>query len=188
MTADELIAKGEELKQLPYDDPEQDLWDKDVVNFSKKYGAYEIAYRALFPATVEWDDDDSNRQRYECITKAQKLLQSLKNRTLKQDDEAKDLAPSFKQAKQKVQEKVTNITHNTNYINAPTTFGDNSPISQITIGEFLAGLEQEINEKITDVPTRNRLLKSIKEITTNPAFVAIAPVAASEIMKKLMGA
>ncbi len=187
MTADELIAKGEELKQLPYDDSDQDLWDKDVGNFAKQYGAYDIAYRALFPNTMSYSDDDSNRLRYECIVKAQKLLKSLESRPLNKDDDANEMAPSFEQAKHRVQEKVTKV-NNTFNINAPTTFGENSPINQITIGEFLAGLEQEIKEKVTDEPTKKKLLSSIKEITSNPSFVAIAPIAASEIMKKLMGA
>lgn len=187
MTADELIAKGEELKQLPYDDPEQDLWDKDVGDFAKQYGAYDIATRVLFPASVPWGDEAANIERYECIAKAQKLLKSLESRSINKDDAADKTAPTFNQAKQRVQEKITKVT-NTYNIHAPTTFGENSPINQITIGEFLAGLEQEIQEKVTDESMKKKLLSSIKEITSNPSFVAIAPIAASEILKKLMGA
>lgn len=186
MTADELIAKGEELKQLPYDDTDQDLWDKDVGNFAKQYGAYDIAYRALFPNTMSYSDDDSNRLRYECIVKAQKLLKSLESRPLNKDDDANEAAPSFEQAKHRVQEKVTKV-NNTFNINAPTTFGENSPINQITIGEFLAGLEQEVREKVEDKTKKKKILDGIRSITSDPSFKAVSTVAASEIVKKLIG-
>jgi len=185
MTADELIAKGEELKQLPYDDPEQDLWDKDVSNFAKQYGAYDIASRVLFPASVPWGDEAANIERYECIAKAQKLLKSLESRSLNKDDAADKTAPTFNQAKQRVQEKITKVT-NTYNIHAPTTFGENSPISQITIGEFMAGLEQEVREKVEDKAKKKKLLDGIRSITNDPSFRAVSTVAASEIVKKLI--
>lgn len=185
MNVDELITDGERLKQLPYDDPDQDLWDNDAKEFVRPFGeaTYQILERALFPTTVSYGDEDSNRQRGECISKAQKLLESLKRRSVaKQAAQSDVIAPSFEQAKQKIQEKIVNY-----HINAPTTFGDNSPISQITIGEFFAGLEKEIEEKVTDDAEKNRLLTAIKSITTDPSFVAIASVAATSIMKKLLG-
>ena len=185
MNVDEIIAEGERLKQLPYDDPEQDLWDNDAKEYVKQFGeaTYQILENALFPRTVPYDDEDSNRQRVECITKAQKLLESLKRRSaVRQTAQSDIIAPSFEQAKQKIQEKIV-----TYHINAPTTFGDNSPISQITIGEFFAGLEKEIDEKVPNEHEKNRLLTAIKSITTDPSFVSVASVAATSIMKKLLG-
>jgi len=93
------------------------------------------------------------------------------------------LRPASSKPSNKLRKKITNNYH----INAPTTFGDNSPISQITISEFFAGLEKEIEENVTDEAEKHRLLSAIKAITTDPSFVAVASVAATSIMKKLIG-
>ncbi|MFI5270986.1 MAG: hypothetical protein ACHQT9_03000 [Candidatus Saccharimonadales bacterium] len=188
MDVDELIAEGERLKEVHYDDPDQHLWDNDIREFVKPFGdrTYQILEGIIAPSSVIWGDDDNQfaRERIEDITKAQKLLESLRRRSAqRQAAQSETIAPTFAQAKQQLKEKIT-----TNYnINAPTTFGDNSPISQITIGEFFAGLEQQIEEKVKDETEKNRLLAGIKSVTTDPSFVAIASVAATSIMKKLLG-
>lgn len=188
MDVDGLIAEGERLKQMHYDDPDQHLWDNDVREFVKPFGdsTYKILEGILNPSSVIWGDDYTQfmRERVEDITKAQRLLESLKKRSAQgQAKQSATIAPNFEQAKQQLREKVTN-----NYnINAPTTFGDNSPISQITVGEFFAGLEQQIEENVKDEAEKNRLLAAIKSITSDPSFVAIASVAATSIMKKLLG-
>jgi hypothetical protein len=189
MNVDELIAEAERLKQVNYDDPDQDLWDNDVREFVKPFGdtTYRILERIISPSSVILGDDDSQfmLERVEAITKTQKLLERLNQRSVdKQAAQSKTIAPSFEQAKQQIKDKTTSYNYN---INAPTTFGDNSPISEITIGEFLAGLEKEIEEKVSDDVEKHRLLTMVKSVTTDPSFVAIASVAATSIMKRLLG-
>lgn len=186
MDFSELINEGDRLKALPYDDPEQDLWDNDVREAVNPFGkpTADILESELFPSVIPWGDEGAQRQRVECISKTQKLLQTLQKRSVdRQAAQAKILAPDFERAQRSIREKITNNFN----INAPTTFGDNSPINQITIGEFMAGLEQEIQEKVKDETEKHRLLGVVKSITTDPSFVAVTSVAASEIFKKLLG-
>lgn len=188
MTADELIAEGEQLKKTPFDDPDQDLWDNDVREFVKPYGTatYEVLGRTLESGIIPSSDYECQQQRVECITKTQKLLKRLAERsTDRQLAQSEVIAPNFEQAKKQVQGKVSN---NTTYnFHAPATFGDNSPITQITIGEFMAGLEREVQEKVADPTEKNRLLDTIRSITSDPSFKAVATTAATEVVKKLIG-
>jgi len=189
MTADELITEGERLKQVHYDDPDQDLWDDDVREFVKPFGdrTYRILQGIISPGAViiSGYENEYMQERVDAIAKTQKLLERLKQRSAqRQAQQSETIAPNFEQAKQQIKDKTTNYNYN---INAPTTFGDNSPISEITIGEFFAGLEKEIEENVSNDVEKHRLLTMIKSITTDPSFVAVSTVAATSIMKKLLG-
>jgi len=110
MTADELIAEGERLKQIHYEDPEQDLWDNDVREFVRPFGdkTYEILERKISPSAVIMMGDDYQymQERAECISKVQKLLESLKKRSAqRQSEQSHIIAPSFEQAKQQIKKK-----------------------------------------------------------------------------------
>lgn len=72
---------------------------------------------------------------------------------------------------------------------ATVTFGDHSPINitKITIGDFLRGVEAEIEARVADPEERKSLLARMRDLLNSPAAGEIIRVGLPEILKRLLG-
>ena len=182
---DTYITRAKEIYSEPHGSTKYELWKHDVRNYIEaKFGSDLLAIldRALRPSRVFTQGDNLQLERNKRMERAVEFLEELKSRDAS-NDLATSQGKSIEQVKRDVQARLSkmNIT-----IAGNATFGDNSPLYQIEIGEFLAALTQEI-ETMPESSEKQRLLQQLKAITENPTFAAIAGGAVGSIVQRLVG-
>lgn len=64
-------------------------------------------------------------------------------------------------------------------------FGDGAKITQVAVRELVEALSDEIKEKVPDGETKNSVLKTLKEITSNETFASVAGTVIGEILRRV---
>ncbi len=168
---DKFIERAESIYPEPHRTPKYELWKHDVHNYIEStFGAdiVKMLDSILRPSQVFRVGDNLQAERNQRIKRAVEFLEELKGR-----DAGIDLSTSGKamaQAKEAVQARFNrmNIT-----VSGNATFGDNSPLNQIQVSEFLTALVEEA-EKLPDSPEKQSLLQNLKEASKNPTLASIA--------------
>jgi hypothetical protein len=182
---DELIQQGRDLKTVHYESPRYEVWQNDVRAAVTPYGEkmLEVLESTFFFGQVIMSDQHGTQMKNEAIDKTIEFLETLKARN-PQDSRAQAALISQKQeeARHTLRAKLGNAT-----FNGPVTFGDNSPISQVQVGEFIAALVKEAEQKLPDGEDKSKIVSQLKSMLANPTFAAIAGVTVPEVLKKLFG-
>jgi len=181
-----LIDRAKTILPEPHPSTKYELWKHDVHSYVEtNYGAdlVKILDRTLRPSQVFKRGDNFQAMRNERVQRAIEFLEELKDR-----DAETDLATSndknMGEAKKAVQERLSSMKISVSG-NASATFGDNSPLNQIQVGEFMTALIQEV-EAMPESPEKQSLLQQLKAITENPTFAAIAGGAVGGIVQSLV--
>ena len=178
---EKLINRGNELRGTELGAPRFKIWANDVRAAVKPYGEsmMKILEDALHTGVVIMGGPNLNDEK---INDTIELLQNLNERT-PEDSRAQDSLINQKQAEARatLQSKFNSIT-----VKGDATFGDGSPITKVTVGEFMAGLIQEV-EAMPDSEEKKSILDSLKSALANPTFAAVSGSVVSEILKGLLG-
>lgn len=178
---DRLIQSGNELRGTTIGAPKFKIWANDVRAAVKPYGEsmMKILEDALRAGVVIMGGPNYNDNK---IDEVVELLENLKERT-PEDSRAQDSLINQKQAEARatLQSKFGTIT-----VKGDATFGDGSPITKVTVGEFMAGLVKEV-EALPDSEDKNKILGSLKAALANPTFATMSGTVLAEILRKLMG-
>lgn len=178
---DRLIQEGNALRGTTMGAPKFKIWANDVRAIVKSYGEsmMRILEDALRTGVVIMGGPNYNDDK---INEVIELLESLKDRT-PEDSRAQDSLINQKQAEARatLNSKFGNIT-----VKGDATFGDGSPITKVTVGEFMAGLVNEV-AALPDSEDKNRILAGLKAALANPTFATMSGTVLAEVLKKLMG-
>jgi hypothetical protein len=185
MNLQQLIDKGEELKNARYDSPSVDLWKNDVKAAVASFGdaTIEVLETALSFGQVITSDYDGQQMHVEAIDKVQELLSELQKR------DATDTAAQSEVISQKRKEAKASLgtKFGSTIFNGPVTFGDQSPANNIQVGELMLAIISEAEEKLPEGVEKQEILGKLKAIVANPTFAALAGASLPEIIKRLVG-
>lgn len=177
---DDLIAKGNALRGTEVGAPRFEMWSNDVRAAVKPYGEsmMHICENALSVGVINMYGPNLNDEQ---IDDTIEFLKELKERT-PEDSRAQDDLINQKQAEARatIGAKFPKIT-----VHGDATFGDGSPITKITVGEFMAGLIKEV-EAMPESENKSKILSGLKAALANPTFAAVAGAGVGEVVKKLM--
>jgi hypothetical protein len=184
MNLDTLIERARAVMPAPYRSPKYELWKHDVQNYvEQNYGEdlLRILHNLLRPNQVMVRADNMEAVRNERINRVIEFLEELKGRDA-EADLASSSGKTLEEAKQDVHERLSrlNIT-----VAGNATFGDNSPLNQIEVGEFMISLISEV-EAMPDSAEKHTLLQQLKAITENPTFASVAGAAVGSIIQGLV--
>jgi hypothetical protein len=181
MTIDELLAAGAELRNTEIGSTGFEMWLDDVKEFVVPYGErkMELFEQASRISHVIMGGRSLNDERYDST---KEFLESLRRRSV-EDSRAQDAIINQKQteAAASLRQKFGNLNVNGGNV----TFGDSSPINQVTVGELMAGLIKEA-EAMPDGPEKQGLLSRIKQLTTDPTFSTLSGVGLSALLTKVL--
>lgn len=184
MELDTLIEQANTLKQEPFDSPMKDVWEEDVSDYLlEKHGArfVEIFKNSLWPSRIASSDSEMQMFHVEGLGKAITFLEGIKNREPSKKAVTEIAEKKIQADKKSIQQRFGSAT-----FNAPVTFGDNSPISQVTSGEFITALIEEVKSQ-PETPEKDKLLSQLETISTNPTFSSVAGSTIGSILAKLLG-
>lgn len=177
---DTLIQQGNELRGTELGSPRYKIWANDVRASVKPYGdsMMGILEGALRVGIVRMGGPNYNDSQIDDVVE---FLESLKERT-PEDSRAQDGLINQKQAEAHatLHSKFSSVT-----VKGDATFGDGSPITKVTVGEFMSSLIKEV-EKMPDSTDRNKILEGLKTTVTNPTFAAVSGSVVGELLKKFM--
>lgn len=177
---DNLITKGNELRGTEVGSPRFLIWSNDVRVVISTHGdsMMKILERALQSGVFIMGQRNVNDEKIDDVIE---LLNSLKERT-PEDSRAQDAIINQKQAEARatLQSKFANIT-----VKGDATFGDGSPITKVTVSEFMSALIQEV-EAMPEGKEKQSMLKSLKSVLANPTFAAVSGSVVSEVLKRLL--
>lgn len=177
---DTLIQQGDELRGTELGSPRFKIWANDVREAVQPYGEsmMKILEGALRRGVISMSHRNYNDEQ---IDQVNELLRTLKERS-PADSRAQDVLINQKQAEARasLQHKFGSIT-----VNGDATFGDGSPITKVTVSEFLAGLIDEV-EAMPESEDKHRILDGLKSTLSNPTFAAISSSVLSEVVRRLM--
>jgi hypothetical protein len=123
----------------------------------------------------------------EAISKVQKLLAELDKRNPTDTNAQSQLITQKREeAKATVGAKFGNTTIN-GPVNGSITFGDNSPVNNLQVGELMLAIIGQAEDTLPAGPEKNKILEALRAATTNPTFAAIAGSTLPEIIKRLLG-
>ncbi len=167
----QLIEKAQQVCSEPYKTPKYDLWLHDAHQYIANTFGQDLVkiFDNILEIRVFRMGEDMRAARNERLQRAIEFMEELKNR-----DANSDLSSSTTQTIQEAKEAVharfnrTNIT-----VTGNATFGDNSPLNQIQITEFITALAEEA-EKLPDTPEKKSLLHNLKSILENPTIASVA--------------
>jgi len=186
MDIQQLIDRGEKLKNESYESPIVDMWQNDVKALVATYGeeTSKVLQKAMWFGQVIMSDHHGQQMHVEMITKVQSLLAELAQRN---SDDTRAQSEVINQKRQEVRATLTSKFDKATFnINAPTTFGDNSPANNIQVSELMLAIISEAEEKLPEGPEKNKILSELKNVTANPTFAAIAGASLPEILKQLL--
>ena len=179
---DTLIQKGNALRRTEMGSPRFAIWANDVRAAVRPYGESMMAILedAITSGVYTMMGPSYNDEQ---IDNTIELLESLKERT-PEDSRAQDALINQKQAEARATlgSKFGNIT-----VKGDATFGDGSPITKVTVGEFMASLIDEV-EAIPESEDKHKILDGLKNVLANPTFAAVSGAVVAEVLKRLMGA
>ncbi len=183
MNLQELIDKGEKLKNQKYDSPSVAMWENDVKAAVAPFGeaTSQVLHNALWFGQMIMSDKHGQQIHVEAISKVQELLKELQNRN---PDDTQAQSRLIIQKKEEAKATLSSKFGTTTF-NGPVTFGDNSPANNIQVGELMLAIISQAEEALQDGPEKNKILNELRSITTNPTFAAIAGAALPEIIKRL---
>ncbi len=187
MNLQELIDRGEALKQENYESPKVDLWENDVKAAVQPYGeeTLKVLSRAMHFGQVIMSDLHGQQMHIDRISKVQELLAELQKRdSADMNAQSELINQKKKEAQTTISSKFDRATFN---IHAPATFGDNSPANNLQVNELMMAIISEAEEKLPEGPEKNKILASLKQAVANPTFAAIAGASLPEILKRLVG-
>lgn len=177
---DALIQQGNALRGTELGSPRFEMWANDVRAAVKPYGdsMMEILESALQVGVISWGGPSYNDEQ---IDDAIEFLEGLKERT-PEDSRAQDMVIKQKQADAHatLNSKFHNIT-----VRGDATFGDGSPITKVTVNEFMSSLIKEV-EQMPESEDKHRILDGLKAIISNPTFAAVSGTVVGELLKKFM--
>jgi hypothetical protein len=180
-----LIRRGEELRQEPYNSPVVDMWQNDVKAEVAKYGeaTVEILQNTMHFSRVITSDYDATQQHNAMIDRVQKLLEDLQKRN-PADTQAQSQLINQKreEAKTTLGAKFGPMT-----INGPATFGDHSPANNLQVSELMVAIISEAEQTLPDGSEKNRIIDGLKAIVANPTFAAMSGASLPQILKHLLG-
>jgi hypothetical protein len=182
----ELIDRGERLKQERYDSPKVTMWENDVKAAVTPFGdsMLEILDGALTYGQGIMGDDHARQMHQQAISKVQELLQELQDRNPQVSQAQSRL---ISQKKEETRASLGAKFGQTTF-NGPVTFGDNSPANSIQVGELMLAVINQAEETLPDGPEKSKILSELKAIVSDPTFAAVAGASLPEIIKKLFGA
>lgn len=176
-----LIKEGNELRGTKMGSAKFAVWANDVRAAVKPYGDgnMSILERALESGIVIMDGPNYNDDAIDAVNELLVVL----NERMPEDARAQDALINQKQAEARatLQSKFSQVT-----VHGDATFGDNSSIAKITVGEFMAGLLKEV-EAMPEGTDKHGILDSLKDILANPTFATVSGSVLSEVLKKFMG-
>lgn len=179
-TIDRLIRQGDELRNTELGSPKFAVWANDVRAVVSSHGnsMMEILNNALESGVVIMGQRNTND---EAISNTIELLNTIKDRA-PEDSRAQDATINQKQAEARatLRSKFGNIT-----VKGDATFGDDSPITKVTVSEFMSALIQEV-DAMPDGDEKHTILDSLKSVLANPTFAAVSGSAVSELLKRLL--
>lgn len=83
-------------------------------------------------------------------------------------------------------EKLKNTRYGNITVSGGTVIlGDGNRITQVAVKELVKALEEEIEEKVPEGEEKKNILHSLKEITTNETFAAVAGTVIGEILRRV---
>ncbi|MBW3568643.1 hypothetical protein KY385_00740 [Candidatus Parcubacteria bacterium] len=185
MNLQELIDKGEEIKNERYDSPVVGMWKNDVEASVTTYGdsVVKIYKSAVRFGAIARGPGHAQQMHIERIQKVQQLLEELMKRNPSETQAQSRLINQKKEeAKASLESKFGTAT-----FNGPVTFGDNSPANNIQVGELMLAIISEAEKKLPDGPEKEEILEKLKTIVANPTFAALAGASLPEIIKRLLG-
>ena len=183
MDLQQLIDKGEQLKQTKYDSPLVYMWQNDVKAAVAEYGEATsgVLQNALHFGFMILSDEHGQQMHREMIDKVNELLNELKQR-----NSADTQAQSRLIIQKKEEAKATlGAKFGTTNFNGPVTFGDNSPANNVQVGELMLAIISQAEESLLNGPEKDKILGSLKSIVANPTFAAMAGASLPEILKRL---
>lgn len=184
MELDDLIKRGEALKSESYSSPKYGIWKNDVKAAVAPHGdsMMRVLSDALSGGAVI-QAGQAQQAHIRRIDRVIVLLNELKSRDA-DHSRAQDAIINQKrdEARASVQAKFGGTINATN-----VTFGDNSPISQVTAGEFMSALVKEAEEKLPEGEDKNKILAGLKAAVTNPTFASVTGATVGAVLKKLIG-
>jgi hypothetical protein len=178
---DELIQAGNRLRGVELGSPKFKLWANDVREAVQQHGesTIKILDSALKPTGfVNMHGRNTYDERIDDVIE---LLSELKERA-PEDSRAQDAVINQKhaEARASLQTKFNNIT-----VQGDATFGSDSPISKVTVSEFMASLIDEV-EALPDSEEKGRILSNLKAVLTNPTFASVSGSVVGELIKRLI--
>ena len=183
MGLDELINQGNELRDTELGSSNYAVWRNDVRAAVAPHGTEmtKVLEGALYNGVIIMGRRNTNDK---AIDSTIELLETLKKRQ-PADSRAQAAMINLKteEARHTLRAKFGSTTINATNV----TLGDNSPISQVQVGEFLAALIEQVEQKLPDSEEKTKLLDHLKSVLANPAFVAVAAATVPEVLKRLMG-
>jgi hypothetical protein len=186
MDLQQLIDRGEQLKQTKYDSPVVDMWQNDVKAVVAEYGeaTSRVLQNAMHFRYVIRSDEHGQQMHQEMIDKVIELLNELKQRN-SADTQAQSRIITQKkdEAKASLGVKIGGSTT----FNGPVTFGDNSPANSVQVSELMAAIISQAEEALPEGPEKDKILGSLKSVLANPTFAAMAGASLPEILKRLLG-
>lgn len=184
MDLDNLISRAIKLKEESYKSSSKDIWEEDAKEYIKiSYGDkfVKIFERTLFPGRMAMNEAHAQSMHVGRMEEVIKFLEELKTREPQPSVVEESSEKKVEEDKKAIKQRFGSAT-----FHGPVTFGDNSPASQVTVGEFISALTEEIHKQ-PDSPQKKTLLKNIDSITKNPTFSGIASSTIGNLLTKLFG-
>ena len=185
MSLEELINKGDELSQEPYDSPLIDMWQNDVRAAVAPFGeaTQRVLQSAMWFGFAITSDEHGQSMHNEMISKVQKLLSELQSRDSEDTKAQSDLiSQKTREAQETLKAKFGKAT-----FHGPVTFGDNSPANNVQVGELMVAIIAHAEKILPEGKEKQEIISKLKAITTNPSFAAVAGASLPAILKGLFG-